>query len=144
VQLDHPCTGLRREHGINFLPRRRSSGVCSNMTKHLLRERCIDEPQDLLILGNPHAMDGIGPRRLNDSTIKVPKEPSTSNDWNDLCFPQVKIVPSEFLENGLARLRAEFDMAMVFRLAMVCFGSAYLVEIGQQHQVDVALCVNIS
>jgi hypothetical protein len=35
-------------------------------------------------------------------------------------------------------------MAMVFRLAMVCFGSAYLVEIGQQHRVDAALCVNIS
>jgi hypothetical protein len=45
---------------------------------------------------------------------------------------------------GWPRLRAEFDMAMVFRLAMVCFGSAYLVEIGQQHRVDAALCVNIS
>jgi hypothetical protein len=96
VQLDRPCTGLRHEHGIDFLPRRRSSGVCSNMTKHLLRERCIDEPQDLLILGNPYAIGGIGPRWLNDSTIKVPKESSTSNDWNDLFFPQEKIVRVSF------------------------------------------------
>jgi hypothetical protein len=75
----------------------------------------------MLIIANPRIVSCISARRLNGSTIKVPKELRTANNQDNLSLPQNEVVTGKFLINWLAKTQGDekdeaLDMAMMSRV----------------------------
>jgi hypothetical protein len=104
LELDDARTQLRSEHRVQLLPDSHRSGTSGHMTKNFSQKRSVDEDKHLLILSSPSTMRSISCRRLRDGTIKIPKEPSTTNNRHHLHFPEQEDVAVEFLRDWLTKV----------------------------------------